>query len=448
MKKSLIIILAFTVLFQHANAQQTVDKVIAVIGNEAILLSDIEEMRLAAKIEGRSPVEDSHCAMLEDLLTSKLLVAQAKLDSLKVDLSNADNMVERQYKYYVMNFGNDKAIEEFFQRSIEKIKEEWFEQAKENTYAQTMMQEITGKLTATPSEVENFYKKIPADSLPLIPDQYVIYQIVKKPNSSAASLAAKQQLLELRKRILAGERFQSLATLYSEDPGSARRGGEVGLSPMENWVPPIREILKNMRPGQVSQIVESEYGYHIVQLIEKQANNLVNYRHILIKPKYTAEDRKEGFMKLDSIVRLIKADSITFEKAALYFSDDEQSKMANGLLINNRQYSSPSPRFIKDELNPDDYQALKNLPNLEMSEPFESTNQQGNVVYKVIMVKNFIPAHTANLKDDYDQLYNATLQQKQAETISKWVKKKQKAEYVRIDDSFKNCKFDHEGWVR
>ena len=449
MRKGLLIILILTLLSNLANAQQTIDKVVAVVGNEAILLSDLEEQRLMLKAEGNLPEGNVYCITLENLMASKLLVAQAKLDSLSVDLGNADNMVERRYKYLLMQFGTDRAIEKYFQRPLQKIKDEWREQAIEGTYAQRMTHEITGKITVTPNEVEKHFKKIPKDSLPQIPDQYVIYQIVKKPNSNAAVLEAKQQLLNLRKRILAGERFQSLATLYSEDSGSARRGGEVGLSPLEEWVPSIRDAIKNMRPGQVSQIIESEYGYHIVQLIEKQANNMVNYRHILIKPKYTSKDQEEGFAKLDSIVRLIKSDSITFERAALYFSDDEQSKMANGLLTNNRrEYGSISPRFYKDELNPQDFQAIKDIPNLEISKPFETVNHQGNVVYKVIMVKEFIPTHTANLKDDYDMLYNNALQQKQAEAISAWVKRKLKIEYIVIDEIYRDCKFEHEGWFK
>ena len=381
-------------------------------------------------------------------MVQKLLVAQAKRDSLSVDLSNAESMVERQYKFYLSNFGSDQMIESYFQKPIDKLRAELLEMAIENVYAQTMMRTITEKIKVTPREVEKYFKQIPKDSLPQIPDQYVISQIVKKPNSTAAVIAAKQQLLDLRKRILAGDRFQSLASLYSEDPGSAIRGGEVGLSPLENWVPPIREALKNMRPGNVSQIIESEYGYHIVQLIEKQANNMVNYRHILVRPKYTDEDRKYGYAQLDTIARRIKGDSITFERAALYFSDDAQSRMANGLMVNQRPQMPPSPRFYKDELSKADFEALKNLPNQEISEPFESVDNNGNVVYKVIMVKQFIPSHTANLEEDYDQLYDATLQQKQAEAISKWVKQKQKTEYIRIDESFWDCKFEHEGWVK
>lgn len=450
MRKSILITLVFILPIQWLNAQKTVDKIVATIGNEIILLSDIEEMRLSAKAEGSLPQgKNAQCMMLENLLTQKLLVAQAKIDSLKVDLSNAESSVDRRLKMYLINLGSEKAMEQYFQKSMSDIRETMLEVERERVYAQSMMHEITGKLTVTPSEVEKFYKSIPKDSLPQIPDQYIIYQIVKKPNSNASIIEAKQQLLDIRKRILAGDRFQSLATLYSEDPESARRGGEVGLSPLENWVAPIREVLKNMRPGQVSQIVETEYGYHIVQLIEKQSNNLVNYRHILIKPKYTYEDRKEGFARLDSIARLIKSDSITFERAALYFSDDDQSRMGNGLLVNVRQYPNPpSPKFYKDEILRDDYQALKNLPNNEISEPFESIDRQGNIVYKIIMVKSFIPAHTANLGEDYDQIYNAALQQKQNDAISKWVKRKQKTEYIRIDESFKDCDFEHKGWFK
>jgi peptidyl-prolyl cis-trans isomerase SurA len=332
---------------------------------------------------------------------------------------------------------------------MDKIKEETIEFQTEQAYAQVMQAKIVGKIHVTPNEVEKFFKSMPKDSLPTIPDQYMIYQIVKKPDSDAAIIAVKEQLLELRKRILNGDKFQTLAILYSEDPESARRGGEVGLSPIEGYVPTVRNALNNMRPGQVSQIIESEYGYHILQLIEKHTETgLVNYRHILIKPKYTSDDRTKGFAKLDSIVRLVKADSISFEYAATFFSDDEKSRMGKGLLVNNDfQTGDISPYFYKDRLNPNDFKAIEHLGVGEISEPFESVDLGGNVVYKVVMLKAFIPAHKANIKDDYSQIKRVYEAKKRQEMLQQWVEKKIKTEYIRMDADYKNCDYVAVTWL-
>lgn len=447
MIKKLIFFVSCAFFASFAQAQTSLDKVVAVVGNEAILQSDIEIIYLQMKASGELPEGDAKCQILQMLMDQKLLLAQAKLDSLNVDLNNIASQVDRKIATYSAQFGGAKNVEDYFQKSMEKIREEMVEINTEQAYAQRMRQELVSKVKVTPNEVEKFFKTIPKDSLPKIPDQYQIYQIVKRPNSEAATIEVKEQLLDLRKRILEGEKFQSLASLYSEDPGSARRGGEVGLSPLEGYVAPVRNAIKSMRPGQVSQIIESEYGFHILQLIEKQPeHNLVNYRHILIRPKYTADDRALGFARLDSITRMIKADSITFENAALYFSDDEKSRAGSGLLFNISNYGEISPYFYKDQLNPTDYRAMEHLSIGEISEPFESVDVMGNAVYKVIVLKKFIPSHSANLTDDYGQLYEVYKNKKENDAVASWVKKKGKTEYIRVNEQYRHCSFVEPTW--
>ncbi|MDR2563070.1 MAG: peptidylprolyl isomerase [Prevotellaceae bacterium] len=437
-------------LGNNLKAQQAMDKVVTVVGNEPILQSDVELFYKELQITGQLPEGNSRCKLLKMIIDQKILVAQAKLDSLEVgaDLEKIPAMVERQLTAQVAQYGKE-TLEMSYRKSIDKIKEEMIEFQTERAYAQVMQAKIVGKMHVTPNEVEKFFKTISKDSLPTIPDQYMIYQIVKKPDSDAAIIAVKEQLLDLRKRILKGDKFQTLAILYSEDPESARRGGEVGLSPIEGYVSPVRNALNNMRPGQVSQIIESEYGYHILQLIEKQTETgLVNYRHILIKPKYSAEDRTLGFARLDSITRLVKADSISFEYAAAFFSDDEKSRMGKGLLVNNMfNPEDITPFFYKDQLNPNDFKAIEHLGVNEMSEPFESSDLGGNVIYKVVMLKSFVPAHKANIKDDYTQIKRVYEAKKRQDLLQQWVDKKIKTEYIRVAKDYETCDFVNATWL-
>ena len=450
LKKILIFCSILSLSLGKIEAQQAMDKIVAVVGNEPILQSDVELFLKELQIMGQLPEGDSKCKILKMIIDQKILVAQAKLDSLEVgaELEKIPAQVERRLAAQIAQYGKE-TIEAYYRKSMDKIKEETIEFQTEQAYAQVMQAKIVGKIHVTPNEVEKFFKSMPKDSLPTIPDQYMIYQIVKKPDSDAAIIAVKEQLLELRKRILNGDKFQTLAILYSEDPESARRGGEVGLSPIEGYVTPIRNALNNMRPGQVSQIIESEYGYHILQLIEKHTETgLVNYRHILIKPKYTSNDRIKGFARLDSIVRLVKADSISFEYAAAFFSDDEKSRMGKGLLVNNDfQTGDVTPYFYKDQLNPNDFKAIEHLGIGEISESFESVDLGGNVIYKMVMLKAFVPAHKANIRDDYTKIKRVYEAKKRQEILQQWVEKKIKTEYIRMNTDYKSCDYVDATWL-
>jgi peptidyl-prolyl cis-trans isomerase SurA len=447
-KKVLFFSLLLPLTFGRISAQQSMDKIIAVIGNEPVLQSEVEMFYKELKISGQLPEGDSKCQILKMLMDQRIFVAQAKLDSLEAGVENIPAQVDRMIAAQVSQYGKE-ALESYYHKSMDKIKEEMIEFRTEQAYAQSMQAKIAGKVHITPNEVEKFFKSMPKDSLPTIPDQYMIYQIVKKPDSEAAIIEVKEQLLEIRKRILNGEKFQTLAILYSEDPESARRGGEIGLSPAESYVTPVRNALNNMRPGQVSQIIESEYGYHILQLIEKQPEmGLVNYRHILIKPKYTAEDRTKGFAKLDSIMHIVKVDSISFEYAAAFFSDDEKTRMGKGLLVNTDYQSLDiTPYFYKDQLNPNDFKAIEHLGVGETSEPFESVDAGGNVVYKVVMLKSFVQSHKANIKDDYTQIKRVYESKKRQEALQQWVVTKMKTEYIRVDKEYKNCTYMDSAWL-
>jgi peptidyl-prolyl cis-trans isomerase SurA len=333
---------------------------------------------------------------------------------------------------------------------MEQFREESIEFETEQSYARSMQASLAQKIKITPGEISKYFETINHDSVPIIiPDQYIIYEIAKRPDSEKAILDVKEKLLSLRRRIIDGEKFQTLATLYSEHESSIR-GGEMGLNPLEGNVLPVRSALSNMRTGQISKIIESEYGFHLLQLMEKQdETGLVNYRQILLKPKYSLEDQAKGFARLDSIVKKIEADSITFEEAALAHSDNEKSRAGSGLMVNINEYTREiRTSFYKDELNPDDFRAVERIGTGEISKPFASTDvKSGSVLYKVVMLKEFIPSHPVNLKDDFSYVSRLYENKKQNEAIEAWVSKKSETEYIRISEKYRECPFVNAAWL-
>jgi peptidyl-prolyl cis-trans isomerase SurA len=378
------------------------------------------------------------------------LVAQAKVDSLETHQDNIQTNVDRKIASMIAQYGKD-VLEAHFNKTMEMFREESIEFDTEQSFAQAMQRELVRKVKITPSEVSRYFATMVNDTVPtIIPDQYMIYEIVKKPDSRKAILDVQEKLLILRKRILDGEKFQTLAMMYSEDNASAIRGGEIGLGTLEGSVAPVRLALASMRIGQVSKIVESEYGFHILQLLEKQDDTgLVNYRHILLKPKYSLEDQAKGFTRLDSIVKRITSDSITFSDAALIFSENDKSRAGSGLMANmNYNTGEISSYFYKDELNPDDFKAIEHIGLGEISSPFASTDvTSGNVQYKIVMLKEFIPSHPVNLKDDFNIISKMYENKKQTEAIEAWVDKKAKTEYIRISEKYKECPFVNAAWL-
>jgi peptidyl-prolyl cis-trans isomerase SurA len=308
-----------------------------------------------------------------------------------------------------------------------------------------MQGQIAGDITITPSEVKAFYNKMNKDSLPLINSQIELYQIgMYPPYSEQAIFQLKEKMLDLRKRILNGESFTSLAVLYSED-GSATRGGEIGFSNKGSLDPEYAKAAFALKErGDVSKIVESQFGYHLIQLIEKRGD-MVNTRHILMKPKPDPESVKKVVARMDSVVDLIRKDSLTFEKAALYYSEDKSSRFNYGLVMNPQ---TGEPKFEMDQLNPVDYRVVKNLKIGEISEVYESADDKGKTIYKVSMIKSRSNPHRANLKDDFDLLKNMALNYKKNSIINDWVAEKIKSTYIHIDDSYKNCNFGRKEWIK
>lgn len=424
-----------------------IDKTIAVVGNEAILLSQLEAEVQMMLAQGVISTQNVRCEILENLLKQKLFLIQSKLDSLKVNEDNVEMELQDRMNNALTALGGEKELAEYFNKPVHKLKAEWRETLRETSLTQQMQQKVVSDAgTLTPSQVERFYKRVNKDSLPIISTMYQLSQIVLYPSKEAAGLVAKERLLEFRNRILNGERFSTLATIYSQDPGSASRGGELRMAPKSLYWPAFSDAAMALKPGQISQVVETPDGFHIIQMIERNGD-MFNARHILIKPEYTSEDRNKAFKTLDSLKTLILADSITFDRAAFKHSFEGKSAMNHGIMIDENTGAS---FFEKDQLKPADYNAVRNLKEGEISEPFESLDNEGrgNVIYKIIRLEKILPSHVANIKDDFMVVQNVANGDLAQKAIDKFIAEKQVENYIYVDDLFKNCQFSSKGWIR
>lgn len=435
----------FLLTGQSVNAQFVVDRVLGVVGSEKILLSDVEQELLRMQMQGATSSGDMKCQIFEEQMIHKLLLHQAAIDSIEVAPSMVESEMERRLRYFINQIGSEAALEKYFNKTMSQIRADLRVSIKEGLLAQQVQSKIVENVTVTPSEVRRFYRDTPKDSLPIIPDQYEVRQIVMYPPATEeAKFAVREQLLDIRERVLKGERFATLAVAYSEDRATATRGGELGFMTRDQLVKSFADVAFSLREGQVSQIVETEYGFHIIQMIERR-NDQVNVRHILMRPSYTPEQLLSSQNKLDSISNLIKADSLTFRQAAQRFSEDVNTRLSGGLMIN--PYTNTS-LFEREHFLPADFYVIRNLKPGEISQPFESRDEHANLVYKIVMISQFIPQHVANLDDDYAIIQQMTKMGKQHEVFMDWVKSKVKTTYVRIDPSYRNCRFEMEGWVR
>jgi len=423
-----------------------IDRVAAIVGDKVILQSDIENQVLQMMSQGYTNTTGMDCEIMEQLLVQKMLLTQAELDSIQVGMSRVESELERRLMYFVRQVGSEKKLEEFYNKSILEIKEDFRPLIEEQIKTQTMQATLVEGIDVSPKAVQKYYKSLPEDSIPMVNTQYEINQIMIYPSENEdARNEAREKLLNLRQRIIDGERFSTLAVLYSEDPGSARRGGELGFRSRDELDPEFAKAAFRLSDdGGISRIVESEYGFHIIQLIARESNQ-VNVRHILVIPKIDIEEKVAAKNKLDSISNLIKNDSITFKLAALKFSADEKSRLNNGLMVNPMDAST---KFSLDQLASYEYNVVKDLKPGEISEPFESRDENGKVVFKIMKIHKVIEAHRANLEDDYGMIEQMALMEKQLKAVEKWINEKKKKTYIHIDESFMKCEFLKNGWIK
>lgn len=450
--KALIAALAIMgMTFPHVSAQKydgVIDKTVALVGNSMILLSQIEGEVQMMQFQGYVSDRNLRCEVLENMLVSKLFYTQAQLDSLTVNPDMVDAALEERVNNILTQLGGEEQVEKYFGKPLHKLRQEWREAFMEQNLVQEMQRTVAGGITeVTPKEVQQFYRNIPADSLPIIPTQYQYSQIVLYPDTERAKLEVRERLLEFRQRILDGEKFSMLATLYSEDPGSAMRGGELGMASKSIFWPAFSDAAMALNGGQVSPIVETPDGFHLIQMISKKGD-MFNARHILLKPKYTVDDRDSAFIRLDSIRNVVMEDSLTFAQAARIYSQDTKSRTNGGLVSDP---NTGAPFFEMDRLKPADYNVLKDMKEGDVSMPFESVDDEGrsgNTVYKIIRLEKIRPSHTASVEEDFNVLLDIATNDKSVKAIEKFIKEKQGTTYIVIDPMFRKCDFRRDGWIK
>jgi peptidyl-prolyl cis-trans isomerase SurA len=419
--------------------EQIVDRIVAVVGKNMILQSEIEqqylEYRRQAGITGSS--SGIKCLILEKMLYQKLLVNQAALDSVEVTDAEVEQELDKRIQYFIMQLGSKEKLEEFYGKSVVEMKEEFRPSVKDQLLVQRIEGEITKNVSVTPSEIKSFYKNIPADSIPLINSQVEIEQIVKiPPVSMEQKVAVKEKLRDLRRRVLDGENFATLAVLYSEDPGSATRGGELGFYGRGELYPEFEAVAFKLKDGEVSDIVETKAGFHIIQMIERKSD-FVNVRHILLMAKPSFTDLQKAKTELDSIAELIRADSISFEEAAIKFSDDPH-KGNGGIMIDPM---TGSTRFEMDQLEPQVSFAINSLETGEVSNAIPMKTEEDEDAYRILRVKSRIEPHKANLTDDYDKIQFWALDDKRQRKVLEWVNKNVKNAYLYVVDDYRTCDY-------
>ncbi|HEY9115948.1 MAG TPA: peptidylprolyl isomerase [Bacteroidales bacterium] len=437
---------SFVLKAQEDVPEVVIDQIVAVVGKGIILESDIENQYLNMKMQTQGAMigskEELRCSILEDILYQKLMVVQAEYDSLVVNDAQVESELNGRLGMFITQFGSQENLEAYYGKTLSQIKNELRDVIAEQLLAQQVQGGIVNNVTVTPSEIKSYFKSLDEDSIPMIKTEYVIAEIVKKPPVSVEErLIVKEKLLELRKRILAGESFSTMAILYSEDPGSAKKGGELGFYGRGQLYPEFEAVAFKLKEGEVSNVVETEAGYHIIQLIERKGD-YVNVRHILLVPKVSPEDLLLARNELDSIVQLIRDNKITFDEAVEKFSDSDD-KNNDGLLIN--QYTG-STTFEADQLDPQVSFTIEKMKVGEVSNPVPMKTDDQKDAYRILKLKEKTLPHKANMTDDYARIQQWALQEKKMKEIGKWIDEKAKDTYVKIIDSFDYCSFIHK-WM-
>ena len=445
--------------------QVVLDRVVAVVGGSSILYSEVSQMaqqlveqrRAQGYTSDRDPMNEG----LEELMKQKLLYNQALIDSVVVGADgNIEAQVESMLQEMIAEAGSVKDLETREHMPLFNYRDILRQQVKEQYYAQEMRMDIVKNVVVTPGEVERYYNQLKEEDKPLVPEQFVYAHIVRFPASQEeAKRRTRERLLDMRERIISGRSSMAvLARTYSQDPGSAMKGGEYPPGPLSNLTAPFAEALAKLKPGQISEVVESMYGFHIIELIDEPKNGMYHYRHILLKPVYTIEEESEPLKFLDSLSTVIKADSITFEAAAMEFSQDDLTKMNGGLVTNhdllirfnanNVKYTATKFRREDFSDKQQDYMNLIRMKEGDVSSAFVTTDINGNVISKIVKMLRIIPTHSASMEEDYVTIEEMALTEKKNGVFDKWMREKIDGLYVHIDPDFREGEFEYDNWVK
>ena len=445
--KRLTICACLLSLILSVYADQVIDEVIWIVGDEAILRSEVEEERLRAEYEGQSIPGDPYCYIPEQMAIQKLFLHQAVLDSVEANESSVSHQVDMRINYYINQIGSKEKMEEYFRKSSSEIREEMMTMVRNQMIIQQMQQKLTADIKPTPADIRRYYNSLPMDSIPMMPAQVEVQILSFEPAVPVEETErVKQRLREFTERIQSGNAdFSMLARLYSEDTESAKRGGELGFVGKGQLVSEFAEVAFNLNdPKRVSRIVQTEYGYHIIQLIEKKGER-INCRHILLRPRISATDKVNALARLDSIRNLVVNDSLQFEQAVIRFSEDKNTVMSAGLMINPNTGSS---QFEYQDLAPEIAKQIYSLQEDDVSQPFVMMDQTKNrEVCAIVRVKKKTDVHRANLNDDFQYIKGMLEQKLASDFLHDWILKKQKTTYVQIDPEWQNCEFEYPNWV-
>lgn len=442
-------LLLFTAITLYGQ-NNVIDEVVWVVGDEAILKSEVENERLNAQYEGRRIDGDPYCVIPEQMAIQKLFLHQAELDSIEVSEQEVISMVERRTNMMIENIGTKEKMEEYFNKSMSQIREMLRENERESQTVRKMQQSLIGEIKIVPAEVRRYFKDLPADSIPFIPTQVEVQIITMEPKIPQSEIdRVKQTLRDYTQKITSGEMpFSVLARLYSEDEGSARRGGELGFMDKAQLVPEYANVAFNLSdPNKVSKIVESEFGYHIIQLIEKRGDR-INTRHILLKPKVDEKELEASLVRLDSIAKEIRNEKFTFDDAATYISQDKDTRANHGLMANQE---TGTARFEMAQLAQSSQEVAKVIEKMhvgEISDPFVMINNKGKEVCAIVKLKSRIEGHKATITEDYQRLKAIVMEKRSNEILDKWIREKLKTTYVRINEKWRNCEFKYPGWIK
>ena len=444
--------LLFVLIASAVGAQNNViDEVVWVVGDEAILKSDVENERLNAQYENRRFDGDPYCVIPEELAVQKLFLHQAEIDSVEVSDQEVLQRVEQRTSWLIDQFGSEEKLEEYYNKSYTQIREMLRDNIREGMRVQQMQRRIIGDIKLTPAEVRNYFSKLPKDSIPFVPTQVEVQIIELMPKISEKEIErVKAQLREYADRVNKGETsFSILARFYSQDPGTAARGGEGGFTGRGELVPEFANVVFNLTdPKKVSKVFETEFGYHIAQLIEKRGDR-VNYRHILLRPEVDKKDIDAALARLDSIGDDIRKAKFSFDDAATWLSQDKDTRNNHGLLANPQNSTS---RFEMQQLasliSQDVAKVVEKMQIGEISKAFTMINSKGKEVCAIVKLKNRIDGHKATITEDYQRLKSMVTAKRSEEKIQKWIVEKQKNTYVRINPSWRNCDFKYPGWIK
>lgn len=420
-----------------------VDHIVGVVGSNAILKSELMDQKIQVQTQGVELGDEPLCTMLDDMMFQKLLYNQAMVDSIEVDDAEIEMEIERRLRFFIQQIGSRERLEEYYGQSVDELREEFWDPIREQMISQRMESQITRNVSVTPSEVRTFFESLSEDEIPMVESELALAKIVIEPTLQVEEVEAVKERLEgYRQRIIEGENFRTLAILYSDDPGTARQGGELGFVRRGELHPEFEAVAFSLEPGEVSGIVETRSGYHIIQPIERRGEE-VNVRHLLLRPQVSPEVEQETINKLDSIRTAIMSGEITFRDAARQYSD-HRSANSGGIMVN--PYTGTT-RFKTDELDPNLFFVVDRLEVGEISRPMQTMTEDGGQAFQIITVRERVDPHPANLQQDYDFIKNLALQEKKDKRLDEWVKSRLKGTYITIHEDYEHCGFDHD-WLK